>query len=111
MTFDYEATYLNLYKKLPMINAIVAIALAIGWGILDCAVGITGIGDMGFVGFLTWLGIGVPFAAIVGLFTMLFISATIVRTDAVLEIKRSLKNDTQFKPDSPADAFHDLPEL
>lgn len=111
MNFNYEHVYLNLYKKLPVINGISAYVLVIVWAIVDWVTCTTAIGYMEFLGFLIWLGIGGVFALLVALFTMLQMSATIVRTDAAIEMKKSMKNQTQSQPNLSQNEFHDLPEL
>ena len=108
MNFDYESTYLNLYKKLPMINAISAYVLVIAWAIVDWAEWIV-FGE--FLGFLIWLGIGAPFAVLVGFITMLSISATVVRTDSAIEMKKMVKNKSMNQTSFSESDFNNLPKL
>ncbi|MBQ5794251.1 MAG: hypothetical protein IIW17_09560 [Clostridia bacterium] len=86
MNFDYENIYQSIYKKLPMISAIAAYVLVIVWAIVDWTAWLTGIGDLRFAGFLIWLGIGGPFAALVGFLTMVFISPIVVQTDMLIQM-------------------------
>ena len=88
---SYKDKY-EIYKKLPFINAILTIILVLVWAIVDYSECITGIGDMGFLGcFSLWLLFGAAVAGIVGFITMVSISATVVRTDAILQIEENTK--------------------
>jgi Zn-dependent protease with chaperone function len=96
---NYKKFY-QLYKKMPAIAAITTMILALVWSIIDVIVfrvgrggWFTSVWEFGIlrlnnpiVSILIWLAIGVVLATIVWFFSALTISATITRTDAVLEI-------------------------
>ena len=89
---NYQKIYETTYKKLPLINAILVMILTLAWAIIDYSACITGIGDLEFFGcFAIWLLIGAVAAGIVAFLTAISISATIVRTDAILQIEKSIK--------------------
>lgn len=111
MNFDYENIYQSIYKKLPMISAIAAYVLVVAWAIVDWTAWLTGIGGLGLEGFLIWLGIGAPFAALVGFITMLSISATVVRTDSAIEMKKMVKNKSMNQTTFSESDFNNLPKL
>ena len=88
---SYQNMY-EIYKKFPLINAILIMILTLVWAIVDYSECITSISDLTFVGcFVIWLLIGAVVAGIVAFITMVSISATIVRTDAILQIEESIK--------------------
>ena len=87
---NYQNMY-EIYKKFPLINAISIMILTLVWSIVDYNECITGISDLGFGCFVIWLLIGAVVAGIVAFITMVSISATIVRTDAILQIEENVK--------------------
>ena len=88
---SYENAY-QIYKKLPLINAILIMVLTLVWAILDYDMCLTGISDLEFFGCLIiWLLIGAVIAGVTAFLTQISISATVLRTDAVLTIAENIK--------------------
>ncbi|MBR2650776.1 MAG: hypothetical protein IKD45_03875 [Clostridia bacterium] len=106
MTFSYRKLY-EIFKKMPLINFISTMLLAFVWAIFDAVAEITELGDLGVGAVFIWLIIGGVAAAIVSFFTALCISATVVRTDATLEILASVKNGSS----NSSTSTDSLPEL
>ena len=84
--------YYGIYKKLPLINFISTVVIALVWGIVDAFEYITDIGELEVGAVFIWTLIGAVVGAIVMFFTAVVMSATIVRTDATIEIESKLKN-------------------
>jgi hypothetical protein len=90
---DYNKFY-NLYRKLPLINFIGIVSASLLFGILDATIGITPMyWDLDAVVVLIWPIIGVLVGGISYFFTMLSISPTIIRTDAIIEILEIAKQN------------------
>lgn len=95
---DYKKFY-NLYKKLPGILAIVIAALFFIWSIVDLAAfsyvsdyypqynsyGIMDL-DSGLLVLLIWWVIGAIVTSCTWFFSVLVVSATVARTDAIIAI-------------------------
>ncbi|MBQ7343178.1 MAG: hypothetical protein IJW53_00270 [Clostridia bacterium] len=80
---DYKAAY-ETYKKFPSINFVITLILSIAWAIIDFSVEITDI--EGFLCFIVWPMAGVVLGLFIMYITMIAISPTIVRTDAICEL-------------------------
>ena len=97
---NYKKLY-ALYKKLPCIASITMSFLIFAWSIIDVSVfsnsryhdyGIMEL-DAAILPLLIWWGIGVVMFFATWFFTSLIISATVTRTDAIIEIQEHLKNN------------------
>lgn len=97
---DYNKFY-KIYKKLPNILAIIIAVLVFIWSIVDVAVfsregyhdtyyGVMHLPSRFLALFIWWL-IGVVLAFATYFFAALPVAATVVRTDAVLEINAKVK--------------------
>ena len=96
MNYDsYKKAY-EFYKKSPLVNAILTLVLVLVWAIVDYCECITGISDLEIVGCLAvWLLIGSVVAGTVAFLTQISISATVLRTDAVLRIEQIIEKENQ----------------
>lgn len=97
---DYTKFY-RIFKKLPKILAIIIAALVFIWSIVDVAVfshdgyyntyyGVMRLGSCLLVLLIWWL-IGAVLAFATYFFSALPVSATVVRTDALLELNAKVK--------------------
>ena len=97
----FDEIYSKAYKKyrfMPVIVASIVEFLFFVWGIIDAITGITDfndiIDDAEIVAVFLWLIIGAIVALICFAISVIAISPTVVRTDAVLEIASNAKNGT-----------------
>lgn len=94
---DYQKLY-GIYKKLPSILAIVIMSLVFVWSIVDVSVfqykpryssgyryGVMEL-ESAFLAMLIWWAIGAVVSVSVWFFSALSVSATVVRTDAIIEL-------------------------
>ena len=99
---NYEKFY-ALYKKLPGISSIALAALVFIWSIVDVSVfsyhsrygdyyGIMHLGSAVLV-YIIWWAIGAVFSLLTWFFSSLVVSATVTRTDAIVEIKNNLNKN------------------
>ena len=95
----FDEVYSKAYKKyrfMPVIVASIVEFLFFVWGIIDAITGITDfndiIDDTEIVAVFLWLIIGAIVALICFAISVIAISPTVVRTDAVLEIAAATKN-------------------
>lgn len=98
---NYDKFY-RIFKKIPKILAIVVAALVFIWSIVDVAVfsysgyyyqpyyGVMHLPSWFLALFIWWI-IGAVLALLTYFFSALPVSATVVRTDAVLEINAKVK--------------------
>ena len=90
---NFKEAY-NTYKKLPLIYAISCLVAVLAWGVIDACLWITEMAyDLEFFVLVVWLIIGVVAAALVFFATKITIAPTVLRTDAVLAIEKSLAKD------------------
>jgi hypothetical protein len=100
---DYKKTYNNVFRKLPKILAITIAVLVFIWSIVDVSVfssvsryygshyGVLGLGSWPLA-LIIWWAIGAVVSFATWFFTAVGISATVVRTDAIVEINEKLAN-------------------
>ena len=100
---NYEKFY-ALYKKLPSIASIVLAALVFIWSIIDVSIfsphyyyygnyyGIMRL-DSAFLVLIIWWAIGAVLTLLTWFFSSLTVSATVTRTDAIVEIKNNLNKN------------------
>ena len=100
---NYEKFY-ALYKKLPAIASITWAALVFMWSIIDVSVfssrsyyygnsyGIMSL-DYAFLVLIIWWAIGAVLSLLTWFFSSLIVSATVTRTDAIVEIKNNLNKN------------------
>ena len=100
---DYKKFY-SIYKKLPGIVSIILAVLVFAWSIVDVSVfsysgyyssyyGVMQIESL-FLALIIWWAIGAVLCAATWFFSALFVSATVARTDATIEINKKLaEND------------------
>ena len=98
---DYQKLY-GIYKKLPGILAIIIMSLVFIWSIVDVSVFVesyyrkTYYGVMylesAFLAMFIWWVIGAVVAASTWFFSALSVSATVARTDAVIELNNKTPN-------------------
>lgn len=99
---NYNKLY-NVYKILPGISAVALSVLTFIWSIVDVCVFSresyysTYYGVMHLPSpvlcFLIWWAIGIAASFIIWFFSSLVVSATVTRTDAILEIKERLTKE------------------
>jgi len=89
-------TFYNYYKKLPKYLAILLSTLIFIWSIVDVSVFQSGyyygvmMLESAFVAMLIWWLIGAVLVILTWFFSKVCISATVVRTDAILEINEKM---------------------
>ena len=103
---DYQKLY-GIYKKLPGILAIIIMSLVFIWSIVDVSVFVeesysrysgstTYYGVMylesAFLAMFIWWAIGAVLAASTWFFSALSVSATVARTDAIIELNNKTPN-------------------
>ena len=92
---NYNKFY-EFYKKLPGILTVIVIVLVLAWSIVDVAVfsyrsyyGVMALDSLGLA-LIIWWAIGAVLAYATWFFSVLTISATVARTDAVIEINNKM---------------------
>ena len=100
---NYKMFY-SLYKKVPVYNAILIFIAAFIYGIVDASEEILIGYELGGAAFIIWLLIGAVAGGIVWFFSTLMTAATVVRTDAVLEMNEKLKNGALAPQERALDA-------
>ena len=115
---NYKRFY-EIYKKMPAIISIILASLVFIWSIVDVAAfsyrgsyyqryyGIMHL-DTPFLAMFIWWLIGAVLVFAAYFFTVLPISATVVRTDAILEIKEKIGNTNTSTSSTEVE---ELPEL
>ena len=94
---DYKKFY-KFYKKLPQILAIICAVLFFAWSILDVFVISYPFGygmfdqTYALVALIIWWGIGLIPCILTYFITAIIISATVLRTDAAIEINEKLNH-------------------
>jgi hypothetical protein len=98
---NYKKFYAS-YKQLPGISAITMAVLVLAWSIVDVSVfsgggwshnyyGVMQLPSV-FLALIIWWAIGAVLCFAIWFFSCLIVSATITRTDAILEIEKHLTN-------------------
>ena len=101
--WSYERFY-SIYRKLPIIVALVNLASTIIWSFIDIIIfkipdnnGIYRYGVMQlpspFLSVLVWWAIGIIYSIAIWFLLSIAMSATVVRTDAILEMNERDKMD------------------
>ena len=86
MELDYKWSY-RIYRYLPIISAIVTAIGSFLWAVIDSVGGNSIICESGILAFIIWIIIGAILTACVFFISMIRMSATVVRTDAVLALE------------------------
>ena len=110
--FNYSTPY-KAFKSLPLIEAGVVLLASLVLGIIDTVDCFTEIGySMGGAAFIVWLLIGAAAAAIVFWSTAIFISPTVLRTDAAIESAETLSKLSNTSSSKAKENIEDeLPEI
>ena len=102
---NYKKAY-AVYKRLPLINFIVMMVLALAWGIVDACAYIT---DLDIMAILVWPIAGVIPASISAFVTAVVISPVVLRTDAACDTLDVMKHGASNV--TTRDSDDALPEL